>query len=447
MLQLIKRIKIELVSRRNTGGSMLRMIILIMCLGGGGLARATDLFDGTYLIIPLVVVGSTSYTQVVVTVGSVHSVAGGQPNSYSDYYDGKYLNIPSVLVGSNTYNNVQITIGSLVSVGSSGTAYYDVDALGVPQFVNTSHVDITQKSGGQPVFKSISLFRSSEGHDYSDTVESCRSMKHYFNNPNSATPIVAPVNGSIASLTPEQNGQGLQVHIVSQQWPAFQFILFHVSAISGVNVGTSVTAGQALGTASGGTDIAVAVLTSSNSYRLVSFFQTLTDIGFQPYAASGITSRNSLSLTQPQRDASPLSCVFGQGFTNNSDITDPLPKEIGLVAPTAQLEYGGPTTNVPAGSLQMYVSANQPFAVSSWTIFATQTNSLGNVLQSNVAVANGGVITRGNIPTSVGSGGSTLSGTPVTINLGGSTGDTFVYTLTVTDTRGLTSSSQVTLTR
>ncbi len=446
MQQPIKSTKVR--TRLPTGNwrRLLRVMALIGCLGGAGLARATDLFDGTYLIIPLVMVGSTGYTHVVVTVGSVHSVLGGQPTSSSDYYDGKYLNIPSVLVGSNTYNNVQITIGSLVSVSSSGTAFYDVDALGVPQFVDTSHVDITQKSGGQPVFKSISLFRSSEGHDYSDTVESCRSMKHYFNSPNNSTPIVSPVNGSILSLTPEQNGQGLQVHIVPQQWPAFQFILFHVSAISGVNVGTNVAAGQTLGTASGGTDIAVAVLTSSSSYRLVSFFQTLTDTGFQPYAASGITSRNSLSLTQSQRDANPLSCVFGQGFTNNSNFNDPLPKEIGLVAPTAQLEYGGLTTNVPAGSLQMYVSANQPFAVSSWTISGTQTNSLGNVLQSNVAVANGGVITSGNVPASGGSS-STLSGTPVTISLGGSAGDTFVYTLTITDTRGLKSSSQVTLTR
>ncbi len=70
--------------------------------------------------------------------------------------------------------------------GRGGGGTYDVDANGVPRFVDTSYIDLDGLTR-------ISLFRSHDGHDYSDGVETCRSMKHYFKVPTSATVIRAPV--------------------------------------------------------------------------------------------------------------------------------------------------------------------------------------------------------------------------------------------------------------
>ncbi|TRZ90870.1 MAG: hypothetical protein D4R84_15485, partial [Rhodocyclaceae bacterium] len=52
----------------------------------------------------------------------------------------------------------------------------DLDGLGVPKFVATNYIDISK------IFQ-LSKFRSSAGHDYSDDLEKCRSMKHYFMRP------------------------------------------------------------------------------------------------------------------------------------------------------------------------------------------------------------------------------------------------------------------------
>jgi len=73
------------------------------------------------LTIPAVQVGTTTFTNVVITVGSIVSVGNGSASGQVDTYDSKtnQLTIPSVVVGSTTYNNVVITVGSVVSVGSN----------------------------------------------------------------------------------------------------------------------------------------------------------------------------------------------------------------------------------------------------------------------------------------------------------------------------------------
>ena len=50
---------------------------------------------------------------------------------------------------------------------------YDVDKNGVPQFMEADYIDLSR-------ITQISKFRSAAGHDFSDSFESCRSMKHYF---------------------------------------------------------------------------------------------------------------------------------------------------------------------------------------------------------------------------------------------------------------------------
>lgn len=187
---------------------------------------------------------------------------------------------------------------------------YDVDALGVPRFVTTSYIDLAHVTR-------VSLFRSHDGHDYSDDVESCRSMKHYFKAPPAAATVYAPVTGTVR-MTMEETTWGTQVQITSADLPSFTFVIFHVALASPLAAGDGVTAGQALGTHIGDqtySDIAVEVNGPARQRRLVSYFDTLTDAAFEPYVARGITSRSQVIITREQRDANPLSCVNYQ-FTN-----------------------------------------------------------------------------------------------------------------------------------
>ncbi len=104
-------------------GRPVRAILLaVLFLSEAVGAYGSDTFDGTYLTIPLAVVGSTCYSNVKITVLLQDiGVAGGPPSAGYDTYDSKthQLFIPSVLVGSTTYTNVSITVGSVVSVGGS----------------------------------------------------------------------------------------------------------------------------------------------------------------------------------------------------------------------------------------------------------------------------------------------------------------------------------------
>src|SRR4030095_1573920 len=69
---------------------------------------------------------------------------------------------------------------------------YDL-SRGVPRVVSPRHISVSH-------FRQISRFRSSAGHSYTDAVESCRSMKHYFSpkaGVSAATmQIFAPVDGT-----------------------------------------------------------------------------------------------------------------------------------------------------------------------------------------------------------------------------------------------------------
>ena len=101
-------------------------------------AAATSAVPDTYnaangqLTISTVQVGSTTFTNVVITIGSLVSIGTGPAVGQFDTYDSKtnQLTIPSVLVGSTTYNNVVINVGSVVSVGDSPFVISGTAAVG-----------------------------------------------------------------------------------------------------------------------------------------------------------------------------------------------------------------------------------------------------------------------------------------------------------------------------
>jgi hypothetical protein len=196
---------------------------------------------------------------------------------------------------------------------------YDVDARGIPRVATANYIDLS-------VISRISVFRSGIGHDYHDAFETCRSMKHYFQPRStvdwSTITITSPVAGTISYLRTEQSA-GTQVGIRSTEQPAFQFILFHVKPAAGVDSGVKVAAGQKLGTHIGTqtmSDIAVSVDTPTG-FKLVSWFDVMTDDLFAAYQQRGISSRSSMVVTRAQRDAAPLACD-GETFTRASTLED-----------------------------------------------------------------------------------------------------------------------------
>ncbi len=181
----------------------------------------------------------------------------------------------------------------------------------------------------------ISLFRSSEGHDYSDACEECRSMKHYYvPKPaflgNALIEIRAPVDGTIIEVMDSRHGasppgENKQVRIRSSLHPEYTFVLFHVDLLDSASVvGTVVSAGEQIGWArmwypdldsfSHDYDIAVWYFTPYHM-RYVSFFDVMTDALFATYQARGVSSRGDLILDEAARDGDPLTCA-GESITN-----------------------------------------------------------------------------------------------------------------------------------
>ena len=230
--------------------------------------------------------------------------------------------------------------------------YYDLDALGVPKFVNTNYIDLNK-------ITQISKFCSSAGHDYHDDKEYCRSMKHYFIAPDSTTTIKSPVSGAVSRM--DDDFVGKQVHINSDAQQAFDFIIFHVILAKPLQVGDRIEEGQILGTHAGTitfSDIAVAVNTPT-AYRLVSYFDTLTDDAFAAFQARGITSRDQMVFTKAVRDAAPYQCA-GSDFINLK--VQPDKEYVTLTGPTAAqqnitITQGFPQTQLFIASSPIVLSA------------------------------------------------------------------------------------------
>lgn len=192
---------------------------------------------------------------------------------------------------------------------------YDVDANGIPQFVGSDYIELDK-------IVRISRFRSGVGHDYSDDFESCRSMKHYFQ-PGSGVDwasiqIRSPVAGTVDQLIDEW--AGTQIQIRSTDFPAFHFIIFHVTLTNNLSVGDSVAAGQLLGTHVGNettSDIAVGVNTPTG-WKLLSYFDVMTDSLFLSYQSRGVTKANAI-ITKQERDLDPLTCV-GEEFVDPGNL-------------------------------------------------------------------------------------------------------------------------------
>jgi len=198
---------------------------------------------------------------------------------------------------------------------------WDLDTRGLPRLIMADYIDLSR-------IASISRFRSSVGHDYSDAAERCRSMKHYFMpaDPNQSASIVirSPVRGRLVRTFPEW--AGTQLHIEPDSFPAFTIVLFHVQPDSGLAVGDAFERGERIGTHVGPqtySDVAIRVMTPGG-FRLVSYIHALSDSVWTHYAARGLTSRDQAVISRSERDADPLTCN-GETFMTRGTLTDWIP--------------------------------------------------------------------------------------------------------------------------
>jgi hypothetical protein len=201
---------------------------------------------------------------------------------------------------------------------------YDVNRRGIPQFVSSDVIELSKI--GQ-----ISRFRSGAGHSYTDDFERCRSMKHYFIPKPEADmlsiSIFAPFDGVVIDATDEWSEdlvwKGTMIGIRSDEYPAFNVIIFHLDLVDDFKVGDAVSAGQLLGTPADYervtiADTAFGVVTPTG-YKLVSYFDAMTDSVFQAYQARGMSSRSDAVISEEQRDADPLTCE-GEQFLGGGNL-------------------------------------------------------------------------------------------------------------------------------
>ena len=181
---------------------------------------------------------------------------------------------------------------------------YDIETRGIPRFVRVNYIELDR-------IARISKFRSAYGHDYSDDFEHSRSMKHYFEPKGdgsdwSTIPIYAPVAGTVWRMFEEW--AGTQVWISAQEYPDFSVAIFHLKLKDSLEIGQPVSRGQLLGNHIGGqtmSDIAVSVNTTKG-WKLISYFDVMTDSLFGSYQARGVSSRDQLIISKQARDTDSL---------------------------------------------------------------------------------------------------------------------------------------------
>jgi hypothetical protein len=208
-----------------------------------------------------------------------------------------------------------ITIIAIVLVASVGAAaliqYIQGSNLNEipPKFCTSDFVNLDKIS-------QISVFRSFEGHDYSDDYEHNLSMKHYFTAYSTvdSVEIYSPTKGTITQISQEQNGVGYQVQITPAGYSEYRIIIFHLNVTSGLAVGDAVEAGQQIGTTANITSesLDIAVMRPGLFTKNFSYFDAMTDDVFAHYHARGVTDRSE--MIRSAQEAKEMSSTYS--FSN-----------------------------------------------------------------------------------------------------------------------------------
>lgn len=221
-----------------------------------------------------------------------------------------------------------------------------LDESTLPKFLEADFIELDK-------IEEISPFRGAAGHDYSSdsTGETCRTKKHYFSpymwvrggetqhkirkeldaqglpipppEERLAAKIFSPVDGVITSNDPTHWGWEVTIRPAAHE--DFLLQISHIWMYPGIETGTQVTAGQAIGFTANSTDIVVEwspgrqELTiggpdSRHERYLVSYFSVMPDQIFSKYVERGIADREKLVFKKSLRDTLPFECDIATGL-------------------------------------------------------------------------------------------------------------------------------------
>ncbi len=160
----------------------------------------------------------------------------------------------------------------------------------------------------------ISKFRSMIGHDYSDSFEMERSMKHYYMplpeylGTIDKLPLYSPVKGKISGIS-EDATAGYLMRIQVEGYEDFYICIHHINVLSNITQGVEVNPGDLLGFAyligTSCFDIAVFRLLDKK-FKYYSIFEFMSDDVFARYKAKGIESQNVMIISREDADKSPF---------------------------------------------------------------------------------------------------------------------------------------------
>jgi len=185
-------------------------------------------------------------------------------------------------------------------------------------FITSNPLELSQT-------KSISQFRSCEGHNFSGNnaygeEETYRTMKHYVDviNPLSNTEqkvkIFAPFNGRVSQIGRDQRGSRVYLSPSSES-DGWDFLFFHVDLLSRFNKeGTNIVSGDHIGFANliNGANFDIALRSFGfRKQRNGSPFNYMTEGVLSQYSSVGVTQENII-ISKEERDASPCQLAPGQ---------------------------------------------------------------------------------------------------------------------------------------
>ena len=213
---------------------------------------------------------------------------------------------------SRTYQSIGLLIITVVFI--SGCTPAEIPANSLPEdtnddlrFIIANPLDLSQ-------IQRMSLFRSCIGHDYSGLntggeKETLRSMKHYLEPLPSLIgtnkiKIFAPFDGKIVEIRDGPPGKG--IYIAAHAAPSWKFIFFHVVPAAEIEKGTSVKAGEQVGTVSTEIHNFDFALKQFGWKRQVfdSPLMHMKETVLEEYAQNGITLENII-VSKEVRDAHP----------------------------------------------------------------------------------------------------------------------------------------------
>jgi len=279
------------------------------------------------LSIGKVAVGNTTYTNVVITVGSVVSVGTAPAAGNYDTYDGAYLTIPSVLVDGTIYSNLVISIGSVISVGGSTTS-------------STLSGNVVK---GPVVVATVSFYAlnadGSKGAQLGTTTTDANGNFKVNLIPAPTVPILAQTSGG--TYVDEATGATSTLSATD----SLRAVLPAATTIATVTPLTEIAAARAMALAAGGTPMETAVNSSNiavaQQYNLADIVATL------PAPANDATRMSTAALAERQYG------LVLAGFAQNASTLGVRPIELAKALATDAKDgvlngaNGGVPINVP----------------------------------------------------------------------------------------------------